>query len=133
MKPLDSLSKRDLLAAESYDPAVVREYAEAFLSQEYYSDALEFFQKLNDREAITKIKQVAVETASPDILWRIEHDNPEAVTQADWTDCGESAMRLGKFRAAAYVFERIGNSERLAAAEREFKPSCEDPEPPAAP
>jgi len=120
MKPLNSLSKRDLLAQEKFDPEIVQAYADAFFAEERYSDALDFYLKLQNKTAIGRLKEAAVKTGTPDLLWRIEHDNREAVTREDWSQCGENAMRLGKFRAAAYVFERIGDQEKLATAESEI-------------
>jgi len=126
MKPLDSLAKRDLLAAEKFDPEEIRERADAFFADKRYSDALDFYQKLSDKNGVRRIKEAAIVLGNTDLLWRIEHRDEESVTKADWTACGEGAMRLEKFRAAAYAFERAGNAERLAAAEREFKPQEEE-------
>lgn len=128
MKPLTSIEKRDLLAAQKFDPETVRAYADDFFAQARYGDAFAFYSKLDDAEAIRRVKDMAVEGADPEILWRIEHRDRNAVSREDWTLCGENAMRLGKFRSAAYVFERTGDEERLAAAQREFTPPREEPQ-----
>jgi hypothetical protein len=127
MKPLNSLAKRDLLAAKKFDPDDVRAYAEQFFSEDRFGDAFELYRKLDDEDGILKIKKAALELADPELLWRIEHHRPERVTREDWLRCGEQAMSLGKHRSAAYVFRRIGETERLAAAEKEFKPAAEAP------
>ena len=44
------------------------------------------------------------------------------VRREEWVRCGEQAMKLGKFRSAAYAFDRAGDQERLAAAQKEFLP-----------
>ena len=140
MKRLDSLTKRDLLAARKFDPAAVREHAERFFSEERYGDAFEFYRKLGDEDRILDVKKAAIDLGDPELLWRIEHHNPARVTREDWLRCGEQAMSLGKYRSAAYVFRRIGETERLAAAEKEFKPAppagkpaAEAPPPPEGP
>ena len=121
MKPLNSLGKRDLLAAKKFNPDDVRAYAEDFFAQERYGDAFEFYRKLGDEEGILKVKKATIELGDPEILWRVEHDNPSRVAREDWLRCAEQAMSLGKWRAAAYVFRRIGETARLADAEKEFK------------
>ena len=127
MKPLHSLAKRDLLAARKFDPETVREYADDFLAQERYDDALLLFSKIADKPGITKVKEAAINLGNPDLLWQVERQDRQTVTRNDWVACGDSAMRLSKFRSAAYVFERIGDTEKLAAAEKEFKPVSEAP------
>jgi hypothetical protein len=42
MKPLNSLNKRDLVAAKKFDPDDVRAYAEQFFSEDRFGDAFEF-------------------------------------------------------------------------------------------
>jgi hypothetical protein len=133
MKPLNSLTKRDLLAAKKFDPEVVRAYAEQYFSEDRFGDAFEFYRKLDDEDGIVKVKKVAIELGDPELLWRIEHHNTARVAREDWLRCGEKAMSLGMYRSAAYVFRRIGEAERLAEAEKEFKPAAETPQPPEGP
>ena len=127
MKPLDSIGKRDLLAAERYKEAVVREYAEDYLEQGLYGDAFEFFRKLADEDGVNRVKRAVIGDADPEVLWRIEKAFPHTVTPDDWVQCGEAATKAGKFRCAAYAFEHINDSERLAAATKEFTPAEEAP------
>ena len=127
MKPLNSLTKRDLLAAKKFNPDDLRDYAEQFFSEDRFGEAFEFYRKLDDEEGILKVKKVAIELGDPEILWRIEHHNPARVAREDWLRCGEQAMSLGKHRSAAYVFRRIGETARLAEAEKEFRPAAEAP------
>jgi hypothetical protein len=133
MKPLNSLTKRDLVAARKFDPAAVRAYADQFFSEERYGDAFEFYRKLGDENGILNVKRAAIELGDPELLWRIEHHDASRVTREDWTRCGARAVELGKHRSAAYIFRRIGDAERLAAAEKEFMPPAEAPPSPAAP
>ena len=116
MKPLDSIAKRDLLAATKFQPDEVRAYAQEFLAQERHGDAFEFFRKLGDEEGIRKVKEAALRLGDPELLWRIERADRSAVTRDDWLRCGENAMEMGKFRSAAYAFGHVGDENRLAAA-----------------
>ena len=133
MKPLNSLAKRDLLAAKKFDPDEIRAYAEQYFSEDRFGDAFEFYRKLDDEDGILKVKKVAIELGDAEILWRIEHHNPARVAREDWLRCGEQAMILGKHRSAAYVFRRVGETQRLAEAEKEFKPAAAAPQTPGAP
>ena len=127
MKPLDSLAKRDLLAARKYNPDTVRAYADQFLQQELYGDAFAFYQKLSDEEGVRRVMNAAVEQAETDVLWLIERAYPKLMTREQWTKCGENAMRMGKYRCAAYVFRRIGDDARLTRAEKNFMPAAKAP------
>jgi hypothetical protein len=133
MKPLNSLAKRDLVAAKKFNPDDVRAYADQFFAEERFGDAFEFYRKLDDEEGILKIKKAAIEQGDPELLWRVEHYDPARVAREDWLRCGEQAMSLGKCRSAAFVFRRIGETERLAEAEKQFKPAAAEPPPPEKP
>jgi len=133
MKPLDSIAKRDLLAAAKFDPDEVRAYADQFFSEERYGDAFEFYRKLDDRESVRRVKEAVIGLGDPEVLWRVEHTYPEEVCRDDWLACGESAMKMGKYRSAAFAFERAGDRKRQAEAEKRFRPAsaeAESPEPP---
>jgi hypothetical protein len=119
-----------LLAAKKFDPDSVREYADEFLAQDRFGDAFEFYRKLDDRDGILKVKKSAIEVGDPEVLWRIEHYNSALVSREEWLQCGEQAMKMGKHRSAAYVFRRTGEAERLAEAEKEFKPAAAAPQSP---
>jgi len=124
MKPLDSLAKRDLLAARKYNPETVRAYAEEFLQRELYGDAFAFYHKLKDEEGVRRVMNAAVEQAETDVLWLIERAYPKLMTREQWARCGENAVRMGKYRCAAYAFRRIGDAARLAQAEKTFTPAA---------
>lgn len=122
MKPLDSLAKRDLLAADKFDPETILGYADEFLANGHNGDAFAFFRKLNDEKGVHRVMEAAIADSETDILWLIERYYPEIMTREQWARCGENAMRQEKFRCAAYVFERIRDTARLAEAEKKFKP-----------
>jgi len=121
MKPLDCIEKRDLLAAEKFDPDKVRAYADAYLQEGRHGDAFQFYRKLGDVDGVKTVKDACIREGEPDVLWQVEKAFPDLMTRDDWIACGESAMSLGKFRCAAYAFERAGDAERLARAEAAFK------------
>jgi hypothetical protein len=125
MKPLDSLAKRDLLAAKRFNPEKVRQHAEDFLAQGRLGDAFEFFRKLDDRDGVERTLHRAIATSDTDVLWRTEKRYPDLAKAEQWRECGERAMADGKYRAAAYAFAHIGDAERQRAAEREFMPQEE--------
>ena len=83
MKPLDSIAKRDLLAAEKFDPETVKAYAEAFCTEERYGDALGFYIKIDDSIGIQRVKEAAIRLGNPDILWQVTHNDRNAVSRKD--------------------------------------------------
>lgn len=127
MKPLNSLGKRDLLAAKKFDPEIVRAYGEDYFQQERYGEAFEFFRKIGDAEGIRRVKQQAAEMGDPELLWRIANMDAQQVSSADWSQCGEGALRLEKYRSAAFAFARAGYEARRAEAERHFMPESPTP------
>ncbi len=134
MKPLNSIQKRDLLAAKKYDADEVRAYAEDFFDQERFGDAYEFYRKLGDEEGVRKVKAACISAGEPEVLWRIENTfRRDLVTREDWAACGENAMKTEKFRSAAYAFLKSGDAERRAAAEKEFTAPATPPPAPAPP
>jgi hypothetical protein len=133
MKPLDSLSKRDLVAAKKFDAEEVRQYAREFLEQERFGDAFEFFRKLEDGEGIAAVKSAVIRVGDPEVLWRIEHFDRGLVSREDWIACGRSAMHIKKFRSAAYAFSRAGDEAGVAEAEKAFNPPLLPPESPGGP
>ena len=125
MNALNSIAKRDLLAATRFNAQTVREHAKDLFDHGRYGDAFEFFRKINDQAGVERVKNAVVETGDPEVLWRIEKACAPQVNRDDWGHCGENAMRVGKFRSAAYAFAHIGDAERMATAEKEFKPTQE--------
>ena len=89
--PLNALTKRDLLAAQKFDPDEVRQAAEAFFEDKLYSDALEFYAKLQDAAGLDRIKRVAIEMGNPELMWRLANYARDRVTKQDWSACGCTA------------------------------------------
>jgi len=131
MKPLDCIEKRDLLAAQKFDPEKVRAYADAYLREGRHGDAFEFYRKLGDVKGVTAVKEACIREAEPDVLWQVEKSFPDLVSREDWITCGENAMGMGKYRCAAHAFQHARDDERLARAEAAFKVSGSPQVPPA--
>jgi len=125
MSHLNSIAKRDLLAATRFSPETIRNHADEFFAEGRFGDAFEFFRKIDDRPGVQRVKQAVVELGDPEVLWRIEKAYPKEISKDDWARCGRNAMQAGKFHSAAYVFQRIGDAEGLAQAEKQFKPAEE--------
>ena len=125
MKSLDSIAKRDLLASERFNADDVRAYGDDYYEAGRYGEAFSFYSKAKDVDGVRRVMEASICEGEPDVLWSIERAWPDVVSAEDWNRCGENAMRMGKFRAAAYVFERTGNADALAEAEKAFKPTEE--------
>ena len=133
MRPLNSLTKRDLLAAKKFDADEVRLYAEEHFEAERLGDAFELFAKIKDRDGVTKIRDLAIRQGDPEVLWRIAHREPDLVSKSDWETCGKSAMHMKKHRSALFAFQRAGNEELVTQAEKAVNPDAAPPQPPPAP
>lgn len=123
MKPLNSLTKRDLLASRKFNRDEIRSYGEEYFAQERFGEAFEFYRKIDDRECIRKVKRVVVEIGDPEVLWRIQQSFGEEVGDADWVECGDNAMKLAKYRSAAYCYERAKRDDKLAEARNAISPA----------
>lgn len=127
MKPLTSLEKRDLLAARKFNAGEVRAYGDEFFKLERYGEAFEFYRKVNDRDCVRKIKDVAIQIGDPEVLWRIQQYDGSLVSNDDWTACGDNAMKLGKYRSAEYCYQKTGNETKRAEALNAIKSEAVPP------
>lgn len=130
MNTLDSLKKRDLLAAPKFNPADMREYAEDYFAQERYGEAFAFFRKAADKPGVARVKAKAVELGDPELLWQIEHSDRDGVSREDWQACAANAEKAGKFRSAHYCFQRLGDAEKASALEAQFTAPTSPASPP---
>jgi hypothetical protein len=128
MKPLNSITKRDMLAATKFKIETIRAYGAEFLDEGRLGDAFEFFRKADDQSGVRKTLKRAVSASDTDLIWRIEKVYPDLVEKSHWIECGEEAMTAEKFRVAAYAFAHVRSEELQAKAEKEFMPAEEAPQ-----
>ncbi len=129
MKQLNSLEKRDLLASRKFDPATILAYAEEYFAHERFGEAFEFYRKIADANGVLKVKREAIRVGDPETLWRIQQYDGAQVAEGDWIACGDNAMQAGKYRSAAYCFERVKQEAKLAEALRAISPESATPSP----
>ena len=125
LKTLDCIQKRDLLASDKVSPEEIREHAKSFLEDGLLIDAFNFYAKIQDKEGLEACKAAAFETADHGVLWKLVHSGLVEVTDDDWRACAEQAIKIGKHRIAAYIFERLGDWESFSRLPKELDPRAE--------
>src|ERR1022692_2188214 len=70
--PTHYIKKRDLLHSEKSSPAALSRVGREFLEKERFSDALDFFEKARDMEAIRGIKEAALNSGDTFLLGRLD-------------------------------------------------------------
>ena len=70
--PTHYIKKRDLLHSEKTSVEVLSRTGKEFLALERYSDALDFFEKARDIEAIKQIKKIALDSGDTFLLARLD-------------------------------------------------------------
>ena len=113
MKELTSIQRRDLLAKKDADPATLRGYAEDYFAAESYDYAFEFYDRLQDRDGVTRIKCVAIKNGNGALLMRVADSRSGVVERAEWLEAAENALRLGRRAYAAQAFFQAGQTDRV--------------------
>ena len=104
------LKKRRLLNEKELRPELCREYGEKFLAQDWWEDALEFFQRAGDSQGLEKIKEHCLKTGDAYLLGRLGVSQ-DAKT---WRQLAEQALDLGKLRFARRAYQLAGDPDKAA-------------------
>lgn len=105
--PTHYLAKRDLLYHPRSSPAALSAVGREFLSQEAFSDALDFFERAQDRDGIAHIKRLALERGDTFLLARLERFDRLSVAEADWKEAARVARAQGMESMAAFAERKI--------------------------
>ena len=125
VKELNCIQKRDLLASEKASREEIRAYAQHYLDNGAYHDAVAFFQKAGDGGGLEACRKAAIEDADHELVWRLAHSDLVKVSEEDWRQCAARAIELGKLRVAAYIFNRLGDRAAFAQLPEELRPKDE--------
>ena len=105
--PTHYIKKRDLLHSEKSPAAVLSKTGREFLALERYSDALDFFEKARDMEAISEIKKLALQTGDTFLLARLDRFDRKLLKREEWETAANRAVELGKSSMAQYVARKF--------------------------
>ena len=114
--PTHYIKKRDLLHSEKSSPAALSRVGREFLEKERFSDALDFFEKARDMEAIRGIKEAALNSGDTFLLARLDRFDRTLVTKADWEAAATKAESSGRASMAAFVARKFAPVANAATA-----------------
>lgn len=113
------IQKRDQLHGPKTSPKALSAAARGYLAKEAYSDALDFFEKANDRDGIAEIKKVALAQGDSFLLFRLQRFDPKLVAEADWQAVAAKAESLKKDSMAAFARLRLVPADEKGKTEGE--------------
>lgn len=96
---IDHRSERDLIA-----------YGDAFLEAGKIFDALEFFQRVNYRDGLEKIKGIAEHSGDVMLFQQVLKPLKLNISDDTWNAMGDRAFELKKYSFALHAFEKSNNS-----------------------
>lgn len=105
------IQKRDLLHGPKTSPKALSAAGRGYLAKEAYSDALDFFEKANDRDGIAEIKKVALAQGDAFLLFRLQRFDRKLVAEADWQAAAAKAESLKKDSMAAFARKQLAPVE----------------------
>jgi hypothetical protein len=112
-KLYDYRLKQKILYIDKVNQNVLQNYGSSFLEEGLLSDALDFYQKANDKSGMQKIKDIAFDNGDV-MLWKqaalalhLE------LKPADWESIGDKAIGLKKYFFAQHALERANNEAML--------------------
>jgi hypothetical protein len=127
----DVIEKRNLLAEKNAPAARIMELANMYFTQGALDDAFNYFEKAGDCGGLEKVKREAIKAGNSAILYNFLRSKSIGVTESDWLEAAENAMKLGKYSYAAQAFRKGGNEQRLQEALQYLPKANPLPEPPA--
>ncbi|HEY3324871.1 MAG TPA: hypothetical protein VGP72_30745 [Planctomycetota bacterium] len=115
--PTHYIKKRDLLHSEKTPKATLSKIGREFLSLERFSDALDFFEKAQDRDGIEQIKRVALDRGDTFLLARLDRLDRAMVTREDWERAAQTAELGHRESMALFVKRKLAPPPGPAATE----------------
>jgi tetratricopeptide (TPR) repeat protein len=117
-KLLSCLRKRDLLNSDRTDPAQLRHLGTRYLEEGRISDAVDFFEKADDREGLTSLLTRCLAEGDFFLYRRVCRVLGVTPAAEDWSKLGDAALSLGKLYFARSAYQEAGIPEKLIQVER---------------
>lgn len=108
------LERRGLLYGKESLKADHRALAESYFEAGRYTDALEFFLKVDDAEGIERLRQHAATHGDVFLLGEIERLTHTLIPPETWKEAAMNAERSGKLAFARTGFEKAGDADGVA-------------------
>lgn len=112
---LTCLKKRDILNRDEIDSQTLVDYGSRYLGSELLNDALDFFEKAQHSEGISKIKDLAIQSADLFLYKRCCSILGKKENKKELLELAERAISYGKISFASQVYEILGETSKAKA------------------
>ncbi len=109
----DYRSKQKILYVDKVNQNELKDYGNSFLEDGFLSDALDFYQKANDKGCMQKIKDIAFDRGDVMLFQQAAKALNVELEPADWEGIGQKAIGLKKYFFALHALEKTNNEEML--------------------
>lgn len=105
--------KQKILYVDKVNQNILQDYGNSFFEEGFLSDALDFYQKANDKAGIQKIKDMVFERGDVMLFQQAAKALDLELKPVDWGSIGQKAVGLKKYFFARHAAERANNEEML--------------------
>jgi hypothetical protein len=110
---LSCLKKRDLLHNPNIGQNEYAQYGWDYFKQDRPVDALDFFEKAQDREGIRRIREWSLEQGDPFLLQQTSKLLKEPVPEDSWRKVVERSQAAGRLQQALTAAKALADEEKI--------------------
>ncbi len=114
----DPLKRREILYGKNTPREVLIHYGDLYYEVGRLNDAVEFYGMANHREALLKLRDLALEEGDFFLFQQVTEFLRESVTNNTWRILGQNALNKGKFSFAWKAFSQAEDMEALKEIEK---------------
>jgi len=114
----DPLKRREILYGKNTPREVLIHYGDLYYEAGRLNDAVEFYGMANHREALLKLRDLALEEGDFFLFQQVTEFLRESVTNNTWRILGQNALNKGKFSFAWKAFSQAEDMEALKEIEK---------------
>ena len=118
LPPADQV--RILTAKPELTAEEANRYGDLFLEVGKYAQAMMFYERYPDNERLAGGIREAVRMGDAFLLHAVLKLAPDLVTEEEWRQAGENALRDGKMLFARECFTRVGDEDRAEEVRKEW-------------
>jgi tetratricopeptide (TPR) repeat protein len=105
--------KQKLLYIDKTNPDILKKYGDLFMEEGSLSDALDFYQKAGNTEALQKIRKMALESGDVMLFGQAAKALGMELKPAAWESIAEKAVELKKYCFAMHALQKADSEEKL--------------------
>ncbi|PKN36979.1 MAG: hypothetical protein CVU62_12860 [Deltaproteobacteria bacterium HGW-Deltaproteobacteria-2] len=105
--------RQKILYVDKANQKVLQDYGNSLLEEGFLSDALDFYQKAEDKGGLQKIKDIAFDRGDVMLFQQAAKALNLELKPADWENIGQKAISLKKYSFARHALEKANNEEML--------------------